>query len=181
MEMVSGRQRLALQRRAIPGPRPRTSRASPRACALRSALGSISSATELPRLVALLARALQQDIRIGAKGDQFLEVSNPIAQAPQAPSGRCYEEEQTTFIVELVGPLAWLRSCVLLPHSVTAYNTHIPQWAKRTPIHTPGLIAAPLNTVRRCCTRKACYLRHLATYWGTEGRPGTGELDSGKG
>ena len=79
--------------RAIPGPRPRTSRASPRAwpCAPRWDRSHLRR--RRARLVALLARALQRDIRIGAEGDQFLEVPDSIAQAPQAAAGRRDQEE----------------------------------------------------------------------------------------
>ena len=54
--------------------------------------------------------------------------------------------------------------------------------APKVPLrHTPGPITAPSDTARQHRTRKAYVFRCLETFRDPEGRPGTGELDSGKG
>ena len=112
---------------------------------------------ELPRLVALLTRAFEPDVWIGAERDQFLATAHPILEPPQAPAGRRHEQKQAALVVELVRFFTRLRSAnlritehrYLTPTYPTTVN--VPQ---RVPQAQMGM---PKDTIRQPFTRKAFF------------------------
>jgi len=53
-------------------------------------------------VVALLARSLQRHVRVCAQGEQLLDASMAVSEAPETSTGGCYQKEKATLIEELV-------------------------------------------------------------------------------